>query len=100
MLRFQWRARILQKYPRHKLAKDGTRADPGVALVTPSTIKSEAFAIFTLWEAAGYVEDFEQFQNEILVGINSNDPNRMDLRMGPNLVNQFRVLASQIQFLL
>lgn len=99
-LRYTWRARIAQKYPRHKLANDGTRFAPGQAVVTPSIIKGEALAIFREWEAIGLVEGFEQFRDEIIVERNGTDPNRIDMRMSPDLLNQFMVLAGQIQFLL
>lgn len=99
-LRFDVRARIALKYPRHKLANDGTLFDPGQAVVTPSTIRSELISLFRFWEAIGLVERFEQFKQDLIVERNATDVNRVDMRMSPDLMNQFRVFAGQVQFLL
>lgn len=99
LLRFEWRARVLLKYQGYKLAQDGTNFAPGQKVVTPSTIKAEAHVQFRNWETRGFVEDFDQFKDELIVEINDADKDRIDLRMGPNLINQFNVLAGQMQFI-
>lgn len=100
-LRYSFNQRISSKFPRHKLADDGTLFAPGQAVVTPSIIRSETLALFRdTWEPRGLVEGWEQFKTDILVERNSSDRDRVDLRMSPDLINQFRVLAGQIQFLL
>jgi phage tail sheath gpL-like len=99
-IRWDWRNYILNKYPRHKLADDGTRYAPGQAIVTPSLIKAEAIAKFQDWEAQGLVEGFDQFKRDLIVERNPNDRNRVDVLMPPDLVNQFRVCATKISFLL
>jgi len=99
-IRWDWRNYVLLKYPRHKLANDGTRYAPGQAIVTPLVMKAEAIAKFQDWELLGLVEGFEQFKRDIIVERNISDPNRLDVLMPPDLVNQFRVCATQIAFLL
>lgn len=99
-LRFDFKARITLRYPRHKLANDGTRFDPGIAVVTPNGIKAEAITKFREWEAKGLVEGFSQFKDDLIVERNADDPNRVDILLPPDLVNQLRVVASKIQFLL
>lgn len=98
-LRYTARVRISTKYPRHKLADDGTNYGPGQAVVTPKVIRGELIAIFREWEENAWVEDFEQYANELIVERNASDRDRLDARMGPNLVNQFRVFAGQLQFI-
>lgn len=98
LLRYQVRARIAQKFPRYKLASDGTQFAPGQAVVTPKIIKAEMIALFRDWEDAGLVEDIDQFKADLLVARNSTDVNRVDVLLPPNIVNQFRVFAAQIQF--
>ena len=98
-LRYSLRNRIALKFPRHKLASDGANFGPGQAIVTPS-VTSEILSLFKLWEADGLVEGWEQFKTDILVERNSSDVNRVDVRLSPDLMNQFRVFAGQIQFLL
>jgi len=99
-LRYDYRNTMLVKYPRHKLGKDGGNYGVGSKVVTPSVLKAETIAIFRRWEERGLVEDIDQFKSELLVEINSSDPNRADTLMSPNLINQLRVLGTQIQFLL
>lgn len=97
-LRYTVRNRIATRYPRHKLANDGTNYGPGQAIVTPSVLRSELCALFREWELAGLVEDFEQFKTDLIVERNASDPNRVDAVIPPNVVNQFRVFAGLVQF--
>ena len=97
-LRYATRARITQKYPRHKLASDGTAFGAGQAIVTPGVIRAELIALFVEWETAGLVEGRAQFKAELLVEIDASDPTRINVLSPPNLVNQFRIFANQIQF--
>lgn len=99
-IRYAIRTRITQKFPRHKLADDGTRAGPGQKLVTPSIIRDELLALFTELEAKGLVENFEAFKSTLIVERNADDRNRIDVRSNEDLVNQFRVYAHAIQFVL
>ena len=99
-IRWDWRNYVLNKYPRHKLANDGTRYAPGQAIVTPLVMKAEAIAKFTDWESLGLVEGFSQFKRDLIVERNASDPNRLDVLLPPNLVNQLRVCATKISFLL
>ncbi|MEQ8585154.1 MAG: phage tail sheath C-terminal domain-containing protein [Thalassobaculaceae bacterium] len=99
-LRYDFRNYILRKYPRHKVADDGTRFGPGQAIITPKVGKAEAVARFTEWERLGLVEGFSQFKDDLICERNAQDPNRLDWRLAPDLVNQFRVAGVQIQFLL
>jgi len=99
-MRYTWRAWVALRFPRHKLADDGTLFGAGQAIVTPSIIKSEALAWFKEMVDAGLAEGFDQFKTDILVVRSSTDVNRVDMRMSPDVINQFMVLADQIQFLL
>lgn len=99
-LRWSLRTRILTRYPRHKLANDGTRYGAGQAIVTPLVVRSEIVLLFKEWEFQGLVEGFDQFKNDLIVERNVNDVNRLDVLLPPDLVNQLRVVGAQIQFLL
>ena len=100
IIRFDLKARITQRFPRHKLANDGTRFAPGQAIVTPGTIKAEVVSKFRDWEELGWVENFEQFKEDLIVERNANNPNRVDILMPPDLVNQLIIVGAKIQFLL
>ncbi len=99
-LRFSLRARITSRFPRHSLAQDGTLVEPGSAVVTPATIRSELTGLFGEWSALNLVEDPAQFERDLVVQINPQEPDRLDVYLRPNLINQFRQFAAQIAFLL
>ena len=97
-LRYQLRARIQQKFPRHKLADDGNLIGPGQAVVTPSVIRAELVALADDWIAAGLVENIGQFKTDMIVERSPDDPNRIDALIAPDLINQLRFFAGLIQF--
>ena len=99
-IRYATRARILQKYPRHKLASDGTRYGAGQAIVTPSVIRGELLALYRELEEAGIVENFDQYKADLIVERNANDRNRVDVLAPPDLVNQFRIFAMKTMYVL
>jgi phage tail sheath gpL-like len=99
-LRYSWRVRMQQRYPRHKLANSGTRFGAGQAVITPLVGKAEAVMLFAEWEELGLVEGIDQFKRDLIVERNKQDPNRLDFLMPPDLLNQLRVVGTSIQFLL
>lgn len=99
-LRYTLNAWIALKYPRHKLADDGNIFGEGVAVVTPSVIKSEILAWFKAQMSLANVENFDQFKEELVVERNESDPDRVDALIPTDLINGFRVFAGQMQFLL
>jgi phage tail sheath gpL-like len=97
LLRNQRQA-ITSKYPRHKLANDGTRFGVGQAIVTPKTIKAELVAQYRQDEFVGLVEDAAAFKANLIVERDPNDPNRLNVLYPPDLVNQLRIFAVLAQF--
>jgi phage tail sheath gpL-like len=96
--RYSWRVRLQTRYPRHKLANDGTRVGPGQAVMTPKLGRAEASAWFEEMEELGLAENYEQFMADLVVERNVSDPNRMDWLISPDLVNQFIVGATKVAF--
>lgn len=99
-LRYDFRNQILTRYPRAKLADDGVQVGPGQQVMTPKLGKSEAINIFRGWETLGLVENIDQFKNDLTCIRSITDPNRLEWVLPPDLINQFRVGAATIQFLL
>lgn len=97
-LRFSTRARLSERYPRHKVANDGTRPLEGQAVVTPSVVRAEMLALARQWEELGLVENLDQFAEQIVVTRNTQDPTRLDIVLPPDLINPLIVMAAQIQF--
>lgn len=99
-MRYAFRARIGLRFPRHKLADDGTNFDEGQPIVTPSMIRSELIDVARLLERAGILEGFSQFKEDLLVVRSLSDRNRVNSILPPDVVNQFRVFAASVQFIL
>jgi phage tail sheath gpL-like len=92
------RNRITSKYPRHKLADDGTRFGAGQAVVTPSVIRGEIIAEYSDMETVGLVENAKLFAKYLIVERDTTNPNRMNVLLPPDLVNQLRIFALLNQF--
>jgi phage tail sheath gpL-like len=92
------RSAITSKYPRSKLADDGTLFGPGQAIVTPSIIKGELIAEYSIDMWNGLVENLAAFKQNLIVERDPNDPNRVNVLYPPDLINQLRIFAVLAQF--
>lgn len=99
-IRYDWTVYMKNKYPRHKLASDGANFGPGQPVITPKTGRAEALNRFKVWEELGWVEGLDAFKASLVVERNSGDVNRLDFLLRPDLMNQFRIGATKIQFIL
>jgi phage tail sheath gpL-like len=101
-LRYDWNNYIKLKYPRHKLAEDAdaARFGRGQAIMTPKLAKAEAVSRFMQWLEAGLVEGSAQFAADLITEINQPNPNRLDVFMRPNLVNQFEICGTLIRHII
>lgn len=97
-IRHDWRDYVKRKYPRHKLADDGTRYGTGQSVVTPNVMKAEALVKAREWEELALVENIDDFKANLISERNASDPNRLDMLLPPDLVNQLRIVANKIQF--
>lgn len=99
-MRFDVRNVFATKYPRHKLANDGTNFAAGQPIMTPSIGKAEMISIARGWEELGLMENVDQFKRDLVVERNALNPNRLDFLIPPDLVNQLMTTGMQIGFLL
>lgn len=92
------RQAITSKFPRSKLADDGTKFGPGQAIVTPGIIMAELVNEYQndMWN--GLVENLVDFKANLIVERDSNDPNRVNVLYPPDLINQLRIFAVLAQF--
>lgn len=97
-LRYDLRTFIAIRYPRYKLADDGTKFARGQAVVTPNVIRASIIARFLQWEEIGLVENIEQFKEDLIVERDGSDVNRVNALVPPDIVNQLRVFAGLVQF--
>ncbi|WP_048797112.1 MULTISPECIES: phage tail sheath subtilisin-like domain-containing protein [Serratia] len=99
-LRYSLRTFITQRFPRYKLADDGTPVAPGQPIVTPEIMRTQLLALGQEWVDKGLVENLETFKDNLIVERNADDRNRLDVLATPDLVNQFRIFAAQLRFIL
>lgn len=97
-LAWSWKARITTKFPRHSLADAGFEVPPGAAIVTPDVLTSEWEGQLLQWNKAGLVENIDEGMANSLFERNESDVDRVDAELGPDLVNQFLILASKFSF--
>lgn len=92
------RHRIESRFPRHKLANDGTRFGPGQAIATPSMIRAELVAQNAEQEFKGLTENPAAFKRNLIVERDVDNPNRVNVLYPPDLINQLDVFAVLNQF--
>jgi phage tail sheath gpL-like len=92
------RQRITQKFGRHKLANDGTPFGFGQAIVTPRIIRAELIAAYSELMFAGVCENMEAFKAFLIVERDAQDPNRVNVLLPPDLINQLRIFAMLVEF--
>jgi len=96
--RYNVRAEIGLRYPRHKLAMDSQPVAPGQAIARPKDIVATMRAVYQREVKQGLMEDFEGYAASMFVEIDPANPNRVNVVDQPNLVNQLRVFANLVQF--
>ena len=98
-LRWSLRQVILSKYGRHRLADDGNRVSRQQDVTTPLRIKATIVDLAGTWADLGYIEDYDQFKRDLVVERSVTDCNTVNALLSPNHVNQFRVFAGQIGYI-
>ncbi len=101
-IRYQVKARLTTRFiiPRFKLADDGFPVSPGSFVATPSTVRQEMVALFTTLRDVGLIENLKEFIDNLIVERDATDRNRVNILLPPDLINQFRVIAAQIGYIL
>lgn len=101
-IRYQYKTRMVNRFivPRFKLADDSFPVQPGSKVARSKDVKQETIALFTLLRDKGLIENLDDFIDNLVVERNSTDRNRVDVLLPPDLINQFRILAGNIQFIL
>ncbi len=90
--------RITQRYPRMKLAEDGTRFGNGSDVVTPKDIRGELIAWYETMQSQGICQNIEGFKDKLIVQLSTLDPNRVDCLLPPTLINNLIVFATKVEF--
>ncbi|ESQ78513.1 phage tail sheath subtilisin-like domain-containing protein [Asticcacaulis sp. YBE204] len=93
-LRFSWNNRIVSRYPRSKLADDGSTA-PNT--ITPKIGTAEAVAIGLEWFDAGLIENYPAFKAAVVCERDKVNTKQLNLVLPPDLIDQALVFATKIQ---
>jgi phage tail sheath gpL-like len=101
-IRYQYKSRMATRFiiPRFKLADNNFPVQPGSNVVTPNVVKQETIALFTMLRDRGLIENLDEFIENLVVERDTTDVNRINCLLSPDLINQFRILAGNIQFIL
>ena len=94
----KWTNALAQKFPRAKIAVDGTPVGPGSNIITPKSARAELVAQYREMMDLGWVQDIQDFSAGIVAQINASDPTRLDVLVDPYLINGLRVIAMMDQF--
>ncbi len=100
-LMFQLRflqTRISSKFPRMKLADNGTPFGAGSAIVTPNIVRVELIAAYGDLEKLGLAQDGDVFAANLVVQRNALNSQRLDILFPTILIDQLRVFALLAQF--
>lgn len=99
-IRYDLLTHVTNNYQRHKLADDGAPLPKGQNIMTPNTMRAVISSRFDVWADQGWVEAAtkETFLEELVCERNASDVNRLDVQLGPDLMNQFRGFSGQIAF--
>lgn len=90
---------ITSKFPRMKLAADGTRFGAGANIITPNIARAALIAEYQHLETdLGWVQDSATFAKEVIVQQNTQNPNRLDVLWPGTLINQLNIFAVLAQF--
>lgn len=99
-IRYDQRARILQKFPRHKLASDDDAENFGAGqpIATPLTVKGELISLYDDFISKGWCQDAQGYADTLEAAIDTENPGRLNVIDSPKLVGQYRIHAMQTQF--
>lgn len=89
---------ITSKYGRHKLGDDGNKYGSGQPVVTPKTIRAELIAVYNKLVEKAICENVDKFAEVLIVERDVDSPNRVNVLLPPDYVNQLRVFALLNQF--
>lgn len=99
-IRYDQRVRILQRYPRHKLATDADAKNFGAGqpIVTPNVAKAELLSLYRDFVSRGWAQDYAGYAESLQAAVDTQSPGRLNVIDSPKLVGQYRIHAMQTQF--
>jgi phage tail sheath gpL-like len=99
-IRADIRGFVVSRFPNWKLADDGPGITSGQGIMTANFMKSALQTRGFLWAQNGWIEDYNGFVTALAVTRDNQDVDRLNALVKPNLINNFRTLAVDDQFIL
>jgi phage tail sheath gpL-like len=97
-IRYEQRARVALRFPRHKLSDDaGAAFGAGQPIVTETVIKGELLALYQQFVEDGWCDWYDGYKDSIIVEIDTAN-GRINWKDEPRLVGQARTFAGLMQF--
>lgn len=89
---------IATKYPRARLMDSVEDVEPGLQVMTPAIMRAEIMSWFWFMRGKGLAENPDQFKNDIVAKRSDSDPNRMEVIISPDIVNQLITVSGVMAF--
>lgn len=99
-LRYSYRVRMALKFGKAKIADDNTQFDPGQLVATPLVVRAAILELYREWERAALVENAAKFREQLIVQRDPNNTGRMLVFHPPDIVNQLRIIGTNMAFIL
>lgn len=96
-VRYEQRARVSLRFPRHKLSGTDERFGAGQPIVTATSITAELLSLYQDFIERGWCEDLAGYKASIVVEIDTAN-GRLNWKDEPRLIGQARVFAGLTQF--
>lgn len=88
--------RVVEEFPRFKLADDDQPISGGQLITTPSHIKAVIAGEYRQMTKEGLMQNADDFVESLVVERNGDYSDRVDVYCSPDLIDQLRVLAMRI----
>lgn len=98
-IRYDFNNTAALRFDRFKAAGDDVEPSPGQKVVTPKLMKGFAVEKLNQWAGQVLIENVEAAKKALVVERNEAEPDRFDVLLPFDVVNQFYQLATQSQFL-
>lgn len=97
-IRWDWNNYMAGRYPHAKLADDGNDFGPGQTIMTPNLGKGELLGRYEYWMSKGLVMNYDSFKENLVVVRDEDDNTALCFLIPAELISQFFIGKSKIQF--
>jgi phage tail sheath gpL-like len=96
-VRYEQRARISLRFPRHKLSSTDERFGAGQPIVTNTAVLAELLSVYMDFIERGWCEDLAGYKSEAVTEIDTAT-GRINWKDNPRLIGQADIFAGLMQF--